>query len=204
MKYLKILSLAAVAATALMAFASSASATVLTSPKGTVLPAGTTIEATLKAGTSASLLGGGFTLDTCTKASVTGKTSNTGSATETVSGTLAKENIKWESCTHPTTTLTGGSLEIHVIGSGPNGTLTAKGVEVHIAETPVGTCVYRAPSTGLDLGTLTGSSSTGSTAVMDINAKVPKNSTLSGAFCPAEGEWKGEYVVTNPDFLDVS
>jgi ABC-type glycerol-3-phosphate transport system substrate-binding protein len=45
MKYLKILGLAAIAAAALMAFAGTASATTLTSPKGTIVKTGTVIHA---------------------------------------------------------------------------------------------------------------------------------------------------------------
>ena len=201
MKFMKMLGLAAMAAMALMAFvASSASATELTSPAGTMVPTGTTIEATLKSGTTALLTNTeeNLTLDTCTGSDVTGVTSNTGGATETVKGSLEPKNVLWTNCTHPTTTIKGGTLEIHVIGTGPNGTLTASGIEVEIKETGIGTCIYTA-GTGVDLGTLTG----GEPAIMDINAVVNK-APGSAFLCPSDGRWVATYVVTKPNPLFVS
>lgn len=75
MKYVKMLGLAAIAAMALMAFAaSSASATTLDNENG-VMPAGSTILASLEPGTSAVLTDtSGNPLDTCTESTVHGVT----------------------------------------------------------------------------------------------------------------------------------
>ena len=101
MKYVKTLSLAAVAAAALMAFvgASTASATVLCktpgtgSPTGTVCPAGeaypkeTEVHA-VSEGNVVLTTGSEFTEITCKKGTVIGKAGDEGSATETVTGSV--------------------------------------------------------------------------------------------------------------------
>jgi len=197
MKYLKILGLAAVAAMALMAFAGSASATVLRSTSG-ILPAGTEIDASLKAGTSASLTDtAGHTLVTCTASTVKGKTANAGSATETVKGTVEKANLTFGTettkCTVTVTTTEGGELEIHWISGTTNGTLTAKGFKIDINTVLFGVCTYIAGE-GIDLGTLTGS--TTGEATMDINAVVKLVS--GGGICEPTAKWVGTYTVTTP------
>jgi hypothetical protein len=205
MKYLKILGLAAVAAMALMAFAGSASATKLYSG-ASPLGAGTEIKSSLASGTSATLTDTeGHTLDTCTGSTITGKTANAGSATETVKGTIAASALTWSGCTVATSTTEGGELEIHWrteqeetegIAS-KNGTLTGKGFKVSINTVLFGNCVYTAGA-GTDLGTLTGST-TGS-ATMDINAVVSKSSGI----CNSTAKWVGTYTVTSPSPLHVT
>lgn len=202
MKYLKIISLAAVAAMALMAFASSASATELYKRTATgieTLKAGTTIEATLATGTSSNLTTTeGTVLNTCTTSSVKGTTANAGSATETVRGEVKKENLSWSNCTAgPVTTITGGELEIHWISGTTNGTLTAKNFEV-TTETFLGKCTFVAGS-ATHLGTLTGATSSTTSATMDINAVVTRkvNDPDSG-LCPSSAKWTGTYTVTSP------
>jgi len=193
MKYVKMLGLAAVAAMALMAFAGSASATVLKDGSGNTLPAGTEINSTLKTGTSA-LLKAGFANITCTESTVAGKTANAGGASETVKGGITTLAFPNASCNATVHVLSNGELEIHSAG-GSNGTLTGKGSEVTVA---IGStsCTY-GTGTGTTLGTLKG----GSPAVMEVSAKLPK---LAGGFlCASPAEWTATYTVTTPSTLTV-
>jgi hypothetical protein len=217
MKHLKMLGLAVMAAAALMAIvgAGTASATILTSPAGTKYTG--EIDASLEPGTTATLQAGIATV-TCSESTVKGKPYTTGSATTTPNGPIT--SLTFTSCGNNDVTPTSktsnfdtdggtidpvvnfGKLEIHVIGSGPNGTLTSEGSEVDINFTAFGvTCVYGTPSVK-DIGTLTGSSSTGGTATMDINAEITK---ISGGFaCANPAKWEAKYIVTTPDNLNVS
>jgi len=197
MKYIKMLGLAAVAAMALMAFTGVASASMLYNG-ATTLNAGTTLEFSLKSGTSALLKetsapgGNGETLDTCTSSTVQGNITNAGSSTATVTG----ENtaISWgPTCTFPTTTTKLGKLEIHHITGGTNGTLTAD-TEIGVTINTVffGSCVYGVTE-GVDLGILTG----GNPATFHANAVAEK---LSGSAlaCPSTSLWTGTYTSTKP------
>jgi hypothetical protein len=56
---------------------------------------------------------------------------------------------------------------------------------------------------GVALGTLTGSSTTGATATMDIEGKEIERVATSG-LCAEKAAWDAKYKVTSPDFLDVS
>jgi hypothetical protein len=205
MKYVKMLSLAAMAATALMAFvgASSASATVLTDKNGAVLPAGTVITSTLEE--PPAVLTGGFKNIECNKSSVGGKITNAGSATETVKGTI--ETLTFEECNCEVVVVSKGTLEVHTENNGTvnngNGTLTSSGAKVTVnCSTIFGNvhCIYTTNNT--HLGTLTGSKNlNGKTATMDITAKIPQEET--NFLCAEESVWHAKYVVTNPDYVDV-
>jgi hypothetical protein len=195
MKHVKMLGLAVVAAMALMAFAGSASATVLTSPAGTQYKG--EINASAEPGTSL-LLKAGFANITCTQSTVAGTPTNFGGAAATVSGPLS--TLTFSSCNATVTVLKKGTLEIHAIGTGPNGTLTSSGAEVTVATGGV-SCTYG--TTNTDIGTLTGSKNLGvKTATMDISANLTK--TAGGFLCASPAAWEGAYVVTKPDYLDVS
>ena len=215
MKYVKMLSLAAVAAMALMAFlgASSASATVLCSEAGRTTncseenkekgivskdyAASTTISASLDSGTSAILkTTGGLVENTCTTSTVEGPTANTGGATATVTGTVAQNKLTFSNCSNTTDVTAGGELEIHWISGTDNGTLTAKNFEVTQVLSGI-TCTYGA-GTGTDLGTVTG----GNPATLDVNAVV--NKTAGSFACPSTAVWVANYTVTGPTPLYVS
>lgn len=164
--------------------------------------AGTTIHATQKAGTTAVLETTGTnptTLDTCTTSTIHGETSNAGSSTTTVSGSIGI--LSWgvagtTPCSKTTDTLNAGELEIHWISGTDNGTLTGKNAEVTV-NTIFGTCVY-GTGASFDLGTLVG----GTSPTISIDATVPK---ISGNFaCPGEATWTAEYEVTEPHALYVS
>jgi len=201
MKYVKILGLAALAAMAVMAFvgAGTASATELYSG-ATTLKAGTEIQATLS-GTALLQTTDGIELDTCTGGEVKGKTTNTGSSTETVKGNI--EALTWTNCTEPTSTIAKGGLEIHWT-SGLNGTVTSianpvtgEVSEVTVNTTIFGSCIFTI-ATGSIIGTLTGSTTTNAT--FDINAIATRKSGL----CPNSAKWNGTYKVTKPLPLHVT
>jgi len=203
MKLLKMAGLAAIAALGLMAFAGagSASATTLTctNPPGTKVtcPAGTNVDLSAE---SSLLIKAGFANITCTESTIKGKTSNTGSATETVKGNI--ETLTFSPCNATVTVLRKGSLEVHTdeegITSG-NGTLTGSGTEFTVAVSGV-TCTYGTSNT--DLGTLTGSSpKSNATATLDLTADLLK--FAGGFLCASPARWEGTYTVTEPDWLDV-
>jgi len=196
MKYVKMLALAAVAAGALMAFigAGTASASVIcstaTNPCTSPWPK-TTVDFSLTPGTSANLKEPGpegSTLDTCKASTVKGTLTN-GSNTATANGPVEKANLTWGSCTFPTSTLAGGTLEVHALANG-NGTVTGSGFEVTIQTFLFGSCVYTAGENN-DLGTLT----EGKPAVFHAEAVVNKKS----GFCPGStAEWSATYTLTEP------
>ncbi|MGN6276239.1 MAG: hypothetical protein ACTHNP_09975 [Solirubrobacterales bacterium] len=198
MKYLKIMGLAAIAAAALMAFvgASSASATVYCKTNLTTgcaaagwdYPAGTVIHATST--NSGKLVAGGITLDTCTGSTIKGKTSNTGSSTETVKGPI--EILNWGTCTNETKTIKLGELETHWISGTDNATLTSIGTEVTVS-TVFGSCVYSASDLGTEVG--------GNPATIEIKELGVK--LVSGP-CPAETKWTQSFTITEPKPLFVS
>jgi hypothetical protein len=191
-KHLKIIGLAAIAAMALMAvIASSASATALYSGT-TKLGAGTELDATLS-GTATLTTTENVTLDTCTEGTVGGKTSNAGSATETVKGSVAAASVIWNKCTFTTDTLKGGELEIHW-SEGQNGTLTGSGFEVTINTGLFGTCTFTLGTSKVHMGTVTGA--TTGDATIDINTVATR---LSG-LCPTTAKWVGTYKITNAAF----
>jgi hypothetical protein len=199
MKIIKMFGLAAIAAAALMAVVGvgSASATRLTAPDGTFAPAGTLITAEVEVGTSV-ILHPPFGDIICEKSHVEGKTSNAGSTTETVKGTIS--TLSFTSCNATVTVLKPGSLEIHWI-SGNDGTVTSSGTEVTVEF--FGThCIFATSNT--DIGTLTGATTTKTEhATFDISATIPRTGGRSGAFCGSTAKWTGNYTITTPKNLNV-
>ncbi|HEX5526109.1 MAG TPA: hypothetical protein VFX44_02790 [Solirubrobacterales bacterium] len=208
MKRLKILVLAAIAAGALMAFAGAgtASATELTCSAGVMCAAPTTIHATSEGHVTLDSTVGNISCE-----STLGGTANTGSASETVSegGTVSFFN-----CTEGAVVnvLTQGSLEIHTeytkeqdghetqkAASTGNGTLTSTGLEVTVQFRGFH-CIFKTNNT--DIGTLTGSVNRGgSTATIDINARIPVIGT--SIFCGSSAPLTGSYEITTPMYLDI-
>ena len=199
MKYIKMLGLAMMAATALLAIAGAgiSSATVLcknntsTSKCTEPYPVGTVGVASLAAGSSATIETlEGTVLNTCTGSTAKETLQNAGSATTTVTGKVAASGITWSNCTVATTTLSGGEAELHWISGTDNGTITAKGFEVTINTGFFGSCVYSLGSTMKDWGTIIG----GAPGSLTVNAVVTK---VSG-FCPNEARITGKYTNTEP------
>jgi hypothetical protein len=184
MKFIKMLSLAATAAVALLAFAGSASATTITSPSGTVYTS------TVKdVSEGAVKLSGSFTTIQCNASAIEGKIEKHGSG---VTAAGAVSSMTFTECNFPVTVAKKGSLEVHAT-SGSNGTLTSSGAEISIA-TSIGTCVFTTSNT--NLGTVTGSSSTGGAATKDISGSIPR--TGGNFLCGSSGTLTGSYKGTTP------
>jgi hypothetical protein len=198
MKYVKMFGLAALAA-ALMAFvaAGTASATELDNATGMVTT-GSSITAAAEGTTTLHPPIGDIS---CTASTVAGTTSNTGSSTETVKGNLS--SLTFTGCNATVTVLKAGSLEIHTqeTAKNNNGTLTSSGAEVTVVFAGFH-CIFTTSNT--DIGTLTGSANTGSTATLDISANIPRTGGTSGVFCGSTAAWTGSYKVSNPDTLNVT
>jgi hypothetical protein len=198
MRYLKMLYLAAAALTAIAAFAtSSASATTLTGSGGTTLETGAVISAEVE---GSLVYHPPFGDIECANSSFSGKVRNAGGSTETVAVTL--ESLKFLECNGTFTVLKAGTLEFHTSGSSANnnGTLTSSGTE--LTTEFFGThCIFSTNNTSI--GTVTGSSTTGSNATLDISATIPRTGGRSGAFCGSTAQWTGAYKFTNPSVLNV-
>jgi hypothetical protein len=193
MKLTKILGVVAFAAMALMAFASTASATTL-ELKGTPETAkDVTIKATLKTGTSALLTDTSNILaNTCTTSTVEGSDStSTGGTGKAVEGPIS--GLEWGGpCTEGNPTVDAkGTLSVTNIAGTTNGTVRSSGAKVTVPSFfgPL-TCTTE----NTDLGTLNGVKE--GTATMTINA------VLS---CTGIGtaKWTGTYTVTSPSNLGV-
>jgi len=208
MKYVKMLSLAAVTVAALMAFvgSSTASATVLCKtpgtgettgticPSGWAYGSGTTIHAvnisSLKLDTT-------FKTTECTGSTITSEISTEGDATHTV---FAPEGtLTFTGCNCTRTVLKAGTIEIHWIPGTHNGTLTSNETEITVTcSTIFGNvhCIYE--TTNDSLGDITG----GNPAVFHSTAVINKKPT--NALCSEESTWTATYEFTSPTPLYVT
>ena len=194
MKYAKMLGLLAVAAAALLAFAGVASATTLTSPPGT------TYTSSIKAASEGTTTLHNATLGvsvSCTASTVEGTVAQHGSG---LTAAALLSNLTFTGCGADTVTvLSKGSLEFHNISGGTNATVTSNGAEITVKNAATGvSCTYT--TKGTDIGTLTGSVTTGKTATLDIASSIIPRTTDS-VLCGSKGEWTGSYVVNTPDTL---
>ena len=199
MKHAKALGSLATVAAALMAFAGTASATVITSPTGTVLPNGTihaVSEEHAVPGTKHVRLDNEVAPIEC-ESTATFTNQHT-----TVSGTTTGPitSLSFTPCTNgwTVTVNTLGRLEVHKT-SGYNGTLTSYGTRVTATNHNVGlSCVYETnAASGTDVGTITG----GNPATLDIVASIPR---VGGSFLcgGANANWTGAYVATGAYYID--
>lgn len=189
MKFIKMMSLAALAATALMAFAASASATVLYSGASKV-NSGTKIEST---GTNA-VLKAGFATITCGHSEVDGKTETTGSSSTTVEGKINK--LTFTECNATVNVIKNGSLIIHHNAGTDDGTVTSVGAEVTVA-TAGTSCTYGTP-TATTIGTLNG----GGPATLSASASLTR--VAGGFLCANPASWTASYSVSTPNPLHVT
>jgi hypothetical protein len=187
MKLSKMLGAAAVAALALMAFTSSASATTIYT-NGVKQSGSVTIHATLSGSAVLKDTSGVFA-NTCTESTVHGSTTSfTGT---TVGGPIG--TLTFGKCTHsPVVVHKAGSLTVERIGSTDNGTVRSTGAEVTVPVTIFGGVVTATCTTNnTDIGTLTGNTTAGTSgSVMDINAVLN-----CGSFLPS-AKWEGTYIIT--------
>lgn len=191
MKHFKIFAVLALAVAATMAFASTASATRVTSPAGTLYTS------TLKASHEGShvTLHNPFVAIECTS-TLEGTVNNHG-----VSLTATGPVTSWTfaGCTNgwTVTTNTTGTFEIHTIGSGPDATWTSSGLTITAVNGAV-TCRYATNAT--DIGRITSSTTTGETATLDLSGSIPFHS--GSIFCgSAAAVLTGNYRFTTPDSL---
>lgn len=195
MRNLKLLLLAGAVAVALTALAgvASASATVLTCGSGARCAEGTTLKA---ASESKAVLDTSVGNVEC-ESTVEVTPENT--IGETVHGPIS--SLGFTGCGSDTVTvLANGSLSIAAISGTSNGSLTSTGTRVTVVHLGVH-CIYETSST--KIGTVTGSTSTGSNATFDVSASVPRVGGTGGAFCGSSASWTGSYEVTSPNPLDV-
>ena len=180
MKYVKMLGLLAVAATALMAFAGTASATILTSPEGTLYTGN------IAATSTNSELHGAFVTVKCSHSEAKGKVEEHGGVT--AGGKIS--SLTFTGCNYQVTVNLPGKLTIHT-----DGTVTSAEAEIDI-HTSVGTCIFTTPVTKTDVGTLV----QGKNASLNINsAKIPR--TGGNFLCGSSGTWTGSYDLTTPNDL---
>jgi len=200
MKYLKMLGLAVVAVTALMAVvgAGTASATVLcdstTTPCAQKWAANTQLEFEVVPGTEGIWeTTGGQVIAACSEGELKG-TPTAGGASATVKMPVQASDWDWvsSSCTVQANTLEGGELEIHAISGSDNGTVTATGF--NFTTTAFGaSCIYGFAK-ATDIGTLT-ASGTGN-AILDVNTVFTK---ISGSLiCPADLKWSEQFRQVKP------
>jgi hypothetical protein len=202
MKYLKMLGLAALASGALMAFAGAgtASATELTCSAGVMCTAPTTIHAVTEGHAVLDSIIGNIECN----GTVSG-TASTGSSTTTPSGS---GTVTFSNCTEGAivNVLANGTLEVHTdpangTTANGNGVVTSNGTQVTV-EFKNFHCIFETQNT--EIGTLTGSVNRGgSTATLDISARIPRVGGRSGIFCGSTAPWTGSYEVTTPMYLDV-
>lgn len=191
MKHLKTLWLAAIVLTAAMIFASTALATVVTSPKGTLYTS------TLK-GTSEGTVTFHGPVDITCEAALEGIINSHGTSV-----TAEGQPTNWEYIKCGTNIIHSnelGSIAIHSVGKG-EGTITSSGTRGTATITSLGlTCVYTTSST--DLGVVTDSSITGGTATIHLEGSIPR--TGGSIFCGSSAEMTGSATVTTPDaiFID--
>jgi len=196
MKYTKLLGLLAVAAAALMAVVGTASATELTSPKGTKLGVGTVV----KAENEGTIKLDGTVEIACQRVTGSGSITNAGGPSATVNG--LPNLVEWTQCGSDTiTVISQGSGELHSLGGG-EGTLTSSGAEITVVlhrtifGFPVTThCIYKTENT--HVGRAKDSSVTGGAATVEIGTS-PIPQVKTDAACGENAQLTGNVVVTSP------
>jgi hypothetical protein len=199
------LGLAAVSATAFMAFASTASATTL-EVGGTAKNESVSISSSLATGTSAILKStSGSTENTCTTSSVEGSTAKPFTAEVTkqnprgsIGGPIS--TLSWSNCTRSVTVHSKGDLEV-AWTSGTNGTLYSKNAEVTVGAPIVGYLICVTSAEGTQIGTATGVTKAQEEAEPPIkHAAIHISANLD---CGISGVWTGTYTVTSPTGLGI-
>jgi hypothetical protein len=195
MKLSKILGVAAVAALALMAFASTVSATTL-EVGGVTKNEPVFITASLEPETTADLTDtSGFFANRCSISHVEGTTTTPFSATR-IGGPI--KVLTFESCTEDAKEKVKvdlpGYLTVEAIAGTTNGTVFSDSAEV-TSPSPFGKLNCKTAATGTHIGKLTGKKSTAEHATMDIEAVLNCGAITA--------KWKGSYIITTPTGLGV-
>ncbi|MGN6276259.1 MAG: hypothetical protein ACTHNP_10075 [Solirubrobacterales bacterium] len=196
MKCLKMFTLAALAAVALMALVGigTASATTLDGSGGAMLSVGAEIDLSAK-GSVAVETTEGSVIATCANSTIEARTTNTGSDLgEPV--TSNTEVWTWGECSATVDTVKRGTLSFKAT-SGGNGTVVSAGAEVTVQDGLAGSCTYGAGA-GVTLGTLTG----GSPGLLSENAALTR--TGGSLLCAETIRITGSFTVTAPTTLVVT
>jgi hypothetical protein len=186
MKLSKILVAAASAALALMAFASTASATTLET-NGVKQSGAVTIDWSLSGSLTWESTSGSVA-NQCSASTV--KTATSVFTGTTVSGPVS--SLSFSSCTHEKVKVnSAGSLSVERIGATTNGTVRSSGASVTVPVTVFGSVVEVTCTTNnTDLGTLTGTASGTNSTSVTVNA------VLSCSGLMPTMKWTAKFVIT--------
>jgi len=210
MRYLKILGLAAVAASVLMALgaAGSASATVLCKNKTTtegcseIYPIGTKLNVELQTNGRWVLEdknNPGQIINECQVSKFETETGNTGKEGESVFASVEVEKYSWATCSFkPVTATEGGKYSIEWIKGTDNGTLKLSNFRVTSNTFLFGSCIWKTVGEP-DLGTVTG----GAPSTFVVN-NVVLELAAGGAGCPKEVKMRAPYQFAAPNPLYVA
>jgi hypothetical protein len=206
MRYVKVLGLLAVAAAALMAFASTALADVATSPTGTTYTVTDTKEkegggheTVFTRPLSAEAEGHAVLDNPIAKiecpSTVSGEIESEDKEGENVSGSI--KSLTFNNCTDSwhVTVVSAGSLSVNGSAGSYNGDVFSTGATVEATRFGI-TCRYATSNTTV------GTATSGSPATMHINANIPFHS--GSVFCGSGATaWTGSYEVSAPSSLYV-
>lgn len=173
--------------------ATSASATVMTSPAGTIY----TGEAQASSIGNVVMSGSNGVKTECVKKSYSNFVAD--GAFVTVKSTIS--NTSYTCSTGTVHVKKNGTYEFHSTGGG-GGTVTISGSELEkTTETIFGTitCIYT--TTNTSFGTFTGSNTTGGKARLDINATIPR--TGGSSLCGSTGVLTGTMQFDSPSYLTI-
>jgi hypothetical protein len=160
------------------------------------IPIGSTIFFGLESGTSSLFKDtSGGANDTCTSSSIDFDLTKDTTSPTPVAARGDLTILIFGGCSHTTTVLANGELEVRHIAGTTNGTLVSIGARVTIKSTVFGISCVAATGTGTTIGTLTGASSPSTHAQADINGVL----TLENG-C-GDSTWTGSYKVETPTGL---
>jgi len=198
MKFVKMLGLAAVAVTAILAFVGTSTSsadvmcTILLSPCPEIYTVKKVAKISIqkKAASSRMENTSGTTITTCT-----GGEAGTGEVKQgkgiPITGEIAE--FTWSGCTSTTDTVKLGSIEIKEISGTGEGTVILKSTEFTVVTFGV-SCTYGA-GTGTDIGTLASVTEPEEEALLTVNAVL--NKTAGSFLCPQDVRWKEVRVLTS-------
>ncbi|HEY8501377.1 MAG TPA: hypothetical protein VIL21_01715 [Solirubrobacterales bacterium] len=181
--------LAAAASVVLMAFSATASATVITSPSGTLYTS--SIHAESEGHVVFHAAGGKVECNSTIAWGIQAHGSS-------ITATGAISTLTFTGCTNgwTMTVLKTGSIEIHTFGSNSDGggTVTSTGTEFTMHNSFLGLdCIYTTNAN--DFGTLTG----GKPATIHVNGVIAR--TGGSVFCGTSTTWTGSYKIPKPSEL---
>jgi hypothetical protein len=195
MNHVKVSGLLAVALVAMLVFSASAAATTLTSPSGSAYTGAFKVVSEGEISLENPI--GKFVCNWGQE----GKIEEHG-PTVTARGKITSATFTECSVMRPFSVLSAGTLEFHTDSQSAdgNGTVTLVGFTITINFNGV-PCTY-GTGAGLDLGTLTGSKTTGAKATIDTGSvAIPR--TAGSLLCGESASLTGSFAVASPTYLDV-